>query len=235
VKQFLLEILKGLGLITIIVLILSAPKLAKADGTGFFIDNNGHMLTNAHVVQETWDNGLKNIMVLYQGKLYAARILEVGIHQDIALLQVYLPKSSPCEQVVRDVDLAVNDILQTVIYDRRLEDNRGGFVSLAKFIIKAFVNDTQLGHIGSIVFEPLVRAGNSGSPVLNSDNDVVSIVYAGTVSQGSDDINEVHVRYVDSYSLPNKELIDFLSNKPQVAACINKASQPQDILAWVQA
>lgn len=64
----------------------TTPKQGQATGSGFFIDNDGHIVTNAHVVDEA---KALFIQVPSLGKMrFEAKILGVSPERDLALLEV---------------------------------------------------------------------------------------------------------------------------------------------------
>ena len=66
-----------------VVYLYSKGEEGEAEGTGFFVSELGHFLTNAHVIQ-----GPSNYVATFDGKEYRANLIQVDENLDLALLQV---------------------------------------------------------------------------------------------------------------------------------------------------
>lgn len=66
-----------------VVYIYSKGEDQASEGTGFFVSESGHFLTNAHVIQ-----GSSNYVATFDGKEYRANLIQVDENLDLALLQV---------------------------------------------------------------------------------------------------------------------------------------------------
>nr|WP_017470724.1 serine protease [Amphibacillus jilinensis] len=135
-------------------------------GTGFSITSDGYILTNEHIVDQE-----SNVMVSFpeQG-LYQAEVVHKDEAVDLALLKVE-------ENDLPFLDLAENaeGIEQRDIY---FIGNPLRFNGIAnKGMIEGFTEQTSLSTEVMIIDAPIYR-GNSGSPVIDQDGEVVGIIYA---------------------------------------------------------
>jgi len=135
-------------------------------GTGFVISPDGLIVTNAHVVE----NALSLSVVFPEEGLMEAQLLESFPEVDLALLQVtgsHLPSLS----------LATNPTYQEgdTLY---FIGNPLAFTGIANE--GTLLKETQLASWQEpvMMMQAPVYKGNSGSPVLNSDGEVIGIIFA---------------------------------------------------------
>ncbi len=130
----------------------------RSRGTGFAISADGLIVTNHHVIE-----GQNQIMVgFYKGELFEGEVISSYPEIDIAFLKVEginLPK----------LDLSQNN----------------GLKNESIYVIGNPLSFTQIANEGeildtsqlTIISAPIYR-GNSGSPVINMDGEVVAVVFA---------------------------------------------------------
>ncbi len=134
-------------------------------GTGFLIDGKGYLVTNAHVVKNS-------TLVDVQNRLgeYKARIIHLDRLADLALLKIEdttfhaygtLPYS------INKTGAELGEELFTLGYPRDEIVYNKGYMSAKT----GFMGDTLACQI-AIAANP----GNSGTPVLNNDGEVIGIV-----------------------------------------------------------
>lgn len=139
-----------------------------ATGTGFFITNNGHLITNYHVV-----NGAKEITVFTEAKEeLKATVIQSDPANDVALLQV--EKKSVAIPLVPAFDTAKGEEVLTLGYP---------LVALQGQAQKAtFGRVNALSGIGNdiryVQIDTPIQPGNSGGPLLNARGEVVGVVTA---------------------------------------------------------
>lgn len=134
-------------------------------GTGFFVDNQGHLLTAASILR-----GSPSAVVYWRGQAYEAKSVGQDPRTNVALLKIdaetpFLTTGDPEALKVGSMTLAVGfpaDSPISVEY---------GFVSNtdAGQMIQGFATT----HIRSSIH---VQPGQSGSPLLNSKGEVVGMV-----------------------------------------------------------
>jgi S1-C subfamily serine protease len=140
-----------------------------ATGSGFLIDEDGHILTNAHVVQ-----GAKNVEVqLGNGDPQSAEIVGTDPSTDVALLKVDntdgvspLPLGESEEVQVGDPVVAIGNPFGL---DRTVTS---GIVSALQRQIQA-PNGFSISDV--IQTDAPINPGNSGGPLIDGDGKVIGI------------------------------------------------------------
>jgi S1-C subfamily serine protease len=140
-----------------------------ATGSGFLIDDDGHIFTNAHVVQ-----GAKNVEVqLGKGDSQSAEIVGTDPSSDIALLKVDntegvdpLPLGESDSVQVGDPVVAIGNPFGL---DRTVTS---GIVSALQRQIQA-PNGFSINHV--IQTDAAINPGNSGGPLINAAGEVIGI------------------------------------------------------------
>ena len=139
---------------------------AVAEGSGVFIDAQGHILTNAHVVQ-----GAQQLQVVYNdGSKVSAKLVGADTAADIAVIQV-------SGQVPAYLSLGDSSALQlgetVVAIGNPLGDYSG---SVTAGVVSGLNRSVQgSGHSGLIQTDAAINHGNSGGPLLNLDGQIVGI------------------------------------------------------------
>jgi S1-C subfamily serine protease len=142
-----------------------SPAIFNRGGTGFLVDGKGYLLTNAHVVKNATVVAVQNTLGEYQ-----ARIIQVDRQSDLALLKIedttyHAFNGLPYGISRTGADLG--DDLFTLGYPRPTIVYGKGYLSAET----GFQGDTTAFQL-TIAANP----SNSGTPVLNSDGEVIGIV-----------------------------------------------------------
>ncbi|MGD6832980.1 S1C family serine protease [Sutcliffiella halmapala] len=135
-------------------------------GTGFNIDPSGRILTNSHVVEE-----MDSIMVTFpDGQPFSADVISDYPEYDFALLEIKgdslptldLYRSTDQEEVGKHIYIIGNPLAHSFIV---MEGETAGLYhsSLPKPVL---------------LLDAPIQSGNSGSPVINEDGEVIGVVYA---------------------------------------------------------
>ncbi len=136
-------------------------------GTGFFVDRDGHVVTNNHVVKEC-----KTITVHGAGSAGAAEVTARDKENDLALLKT--SATSPSSGELRDerYPLQKDEPVVTVGFP----GGRGPVTREAKII------DAKgpLGEEKWLQFTDSIARGNSGGPLLDQAGNVAGVVVAMT-------------------------------------------------------
>ncbi|MEQ9453592.1 MAG: trypsin-like peptidase domain-containing protein [Phycisphaeraceae bacterium] len=194
-----------------VVMVRSAGGL----GTGFFISDNGHLITNYHVVEgetrlavtisKETDNGREKV------EIRDVRIIALQPTRDLALLQVvwdqeeHGPQPTPTVITAND-DLTVGDLVFAV----------GNPLGLERSVTQGIVSSTTrtIGNLRFIQTDASINPGNSGGPLFNARGEVVGVACAGyTFFNGL------------AFGIPARDLIDFLDNHD---AFLYDPTQPQN-------
>lgn len=156
--------------------------LVSSIGSGFIIDEDGHVVTNSHVVS----GGTDYVVELYDGTHVDATLVGMDEVQDIAVLQLDLSDGQTVpgtlsfgdSDAVRPGDPVVaigtplgeftNSVSAGIIggVDRQLNDGLGGSL------------DNLIQH------DAPISSGNSGGPLLNSAGEVIGINTATATASG---------------------------------------------------
>ncbi|PKU24693.1 S1C family serine protease [Telmatospirillum siberiense] len=144
----------------------ASPATGSIIGTTFFIDQAGHALTNAHVV-----NGCKSIQVALGGGDEAeAKIVAADTQNDLALLTI----SSATPSYARFASAPPRQGDPVVVYGFPLAGALSTQGNLATGIVSALVgvkDDSRMLQISAPV-----QAGNSGGPLFDASGNVVGVV-----------------------------------------------------------
>ena len=154
-----------------------------ASGSGIVLDEEGHVLTNNHVVE-----GGEEILVSFEseGRKYRAEVVGTEPNSDLALLKVNAPASQlhplklgeSSKMEVGDPVVAIGnpfDLQRTVT---------SGIVSALQREIQA-PDGVTIDHV--IQTDAAINPGNSGGPLINSSGEVIGInSQIETGGEGSD-------------------------------------------------
>jgi putative serine protease PepD len=143
---------------------------AQAQGSGFVYDDQGHILTNQHVV-----DGATSISVrFWNGKTYKAELVGTDASTDLAVIKVDAPASLLEPLTLGDSSkVAVGDNVVAIGSPFGLEDSvTSGIVSALHRQMKSPNNFT---INDSIQTDAAINHGNSGGPLLNAQAQVIGI------------------------------------------------------------
>ncbi len=144
-------------------------------GSGFFIDKQGHILTNYHVIE-----GAEEVYVtLKNGEEVKGEVLGADRVNDVALLKVEGDDFQPIERgdsddlIIGEWVLALGNPFGTLIEDPRPTLT----VGVISAINRSFKPDPGSGHVylNMIQTDAAINPGNSGGPLVNIAGDVIGI------------------------------------------------------------
>jgi len=188
-------------------------------GSGFVISDQGHLITNYHVVEgET-----KLSVTLFQAgdegytKREFKKVRIVAIHplRDVALLKLdmdelkdFAPKPLT---IAPDDSVGVGDLVFAI----------GNPLGLERSVTQGIVSSVTrtMGHLRFIQTDAAVNPGNSGGPLFNARGEVVAVVAAGyTFFNGL------------AFGIPSEDLVDFLKHRD---AYLYDPTQPQNGVTYL--
>jgi putative serine protease PepD len=146
-------------------------RAGRATGSGFAVDEQGHVVTNAHVVEGASDVSL----VLSNGRTVDAEVVGSDEDNDLAVLQVSSADAAGLRALTlgRSAQLRVGDPVLAVGSPLGLE----GTVTAG--IVSAVDRQARFGDNGTrqsaIQTDAAINPGNSGGPLVNAAGQVVGV------------------------------------------------------------
>jgi S1-C subfamily serine protease len=142
-----------------------------ATGSGFVIDNEGHVITNNHVIEGASDVKVK---LGDSETSYPAEVVGTDPGTDIALLKVDAPSDEFHPLTLgRSADLEVGDPVVAIGNPFGLDRTvTSGIVSALQRDIQA-PNGFSISHV--IQTDAAINPGNSGGPLINAEGAVIGI------------------------------------------------------------
>lgn len=154
--------------------------LPNGTGSGFLIDDQGHILTNNHVIAQAD----KLEVTLADGTTYAAKLIGRDSRFDLAVIQADIPADR-----LRPVKLGDSDQLQVGEQVVAIGNPYGldgtvttGVVSSRRPLVSEPEGDGVL--VNAIQTDTSINPGNSGGPLLNSRGEVIGVATLGLMPNG---------------------------------------------------
>ncbi len=160
---------------------------AAASGSGFIITEDGYILTNHHVIENS--NSIK--VALYNGETYKAELIGYDESNDIAVIKIDAKGLTPVvlgssdELNVGDEVVAIGNPLGELTFSLT-----SGYVSALDREITLSSNVT----MDLIQTDCAINSGNSGGPLFNMYGEVIGITnakYSGNGSNGEASIDNI--------------------------------------------
>jgi len=146
-------------------------------GSGFFIDSEGYLLTNYHVIESEVDPSYQGYSRLYvkiddeSGERFPAKVIGWDRNLDLALLKTEMDVPyvfSFSSEDTPALGARVNAI-----------GSPGGLTrTLTSGTVSAYARSIQ-PMAGSLQIDVPINPGNSGGPLLNENGEVIGVVFAG--------------------------------------------------------
>jgi putative serine protease PepD len=143
---------------------------ARAQGSGFVYDADGHIVTNQHVVA-----GADSVSVTFwNGKTYDARVVGTDASTDLAVLEVDAPSSVLFPLALGDSSkVEVGDSVVAIGSPFGLEETvTTGIVSA---LHRQMTSPNNFAIDDSIQTDAAINHGNSGGPLLNAQGKVIGV------------------------------------------------------------
>jgi 2-alkenal reductase len=163
------------AVVNIQVLTPAAPSMdadffREGEGSGFIIDQEGHIVTNNHVVE-----GAEDVQVtLYDGTILEAEVLGTDPHSDLAVIEIDLPA-----ELLRSVELGDSDHLHVGQRAIAIGNPFGLEGTLTTGVISALgrtLPAESLFAIPDVIqTDAAINPGNSGGPLLDADGFVIGV------------------------------------------------------------
>ena len=149
---------------------LDIPKM-RGQGSGFFIDAEGHILTNNHVV----DKSSTVKVFLSDGTQLEGKVIGTDPNNDIALLQVDAAKIPGLAGLVLADSSAVKPGQMAVALGSPFGLQGSITVGIVSGIGRSIPGSSSRNMTGIIQTDAAINPGNSGGPLLNSRGEVIGI------------------------------------------------------------
>ena len=157
----------------------------KTGGTGFLIDGKGYLVTNAHVVE-----GARNIAVeKSKGGQFNAVVVFADKQRDIAILKIEDDSFKPLGPIPYSISKSSAELaapIFTLGYPRNDIVYGQGYLSAKT----GFHGDTL-----SCQIEVAANSGNSGSPILNKNGEVIGVLN-GRQANTEGFVFAIHAKYI---------------------------------------
>jgi S1-C subfamily serine protease len=149
---------------------MNVQQVPRGTGTGFVWDQNGHVVTNFHVIQGA--NGAK--VTLADQTTYDASLVGAFPERDLAVLRIEAPKDKlPPLAVGTSRDLIVGQRVYAIGNPFGLDQTlTSGIVSALNREIESFNDRTIRGVIQT---DAAINPGNSGGPLLDSAGRLIGV------------------------------------------------------------
>jgi S1-C subfamily serine protease len=146
-------------------------------GSGFFIDPEGYLLTNYHVIESEVDPSYQGYSRLYiklddeSGERIPAKVVGYDKNFDLALLKTEMDVPYVFSFSGSDAPELGSGIFAI--------GSPGGLTqTLTSGTVSAYARSVQ-PMAGSLQIDVPINPGNSGGPLLNEDGEVIGVVFAG--------------------------------------------------------
>ncbi|MBN1968854.1 MAG: trypsin-like peptidase domain-containing protein [Candidatus Delongbacteria bacterium] len=155
-------------------------EIPQGTGSGFIWDQDGHIVTNYHVIE----NANKLTVTLYDNSSYDAELVGIEPNKDIAVLKIKAPKEKLKSITLGNIDdLKVGRIVMAIGNPFGLD------FTLTTGIISALGREIESGtgrKIHNVIqTDASINPGNSGGPLLNSSGELIGINTAIYSTSGS--------------------------------------------------
>ncbi len=152
---------------------------ARSIGTGFFVTENGYVVTNHHVIA----NASSVLVYTNNGQKYSADIVGSDVELDLAVLKVNGKNGQtfPAAKIANSDKVKTGDSIIVIGTPVRLDlawSLTTGYVSYAKR--ESNMSGTMQTYIQ---ISAAVNPGNSGGPLINANGEVIGIVQARIIDK----------------------------------------------------
>jgi S1-C subfamily serine protease len=196
-----------------------ASKGRQLNGTAFFVDDAGNMLTVRHAVENC-----ARVTVFKEGRYVAAKVVAIGSRFDLALIKV--PRTLGLSAVFpRTAVASPNDMVFAGAYDNLPGLSMRGGV-FANATVSASLGPAEAGHI---VIDSPVTFGASGAPVLDRNGLVQGVISRRTMSNR---VLAVGAMEAKAFLSSNGVRVD-QDDRPQIAGTASRANRAASLSAKV--
>ena len=143
-------------------------------GSGFFLDSNGYILTNNHVVEAAAISGTITVE-LSNGKKYGAKLMGRDNSYDLAVLKIDVT-SAPTLQLGNSDLVQVGDSVIAIGSPLGLSGTvTSGIISSKNRAVTTGNGNGESSFINALQTDAAINPGNSGGPLVDSTGAVIGV------------------------------------------------------------
>ncbi|MEI8065859.1 MAG: trypsin-like peptidase domain-containing protein [Actinomycetes bacterium] len=144
-------------------------------GSGFFIDSNGYIVTNNHVVEAAAAGGGTITVNLQSGKSFPAKIVGRDAAYDLAVLKIEVA-DAPALTLGNSDDVKVGDAVIAIGSPLGLAGTvTSGIISAKDRAVTAGSGTGESSFINALQTDAAINPGNSGGPLVDSAGAVIGV------------------------------------------------------------
>ncbi len=144
-------------------------------GSGFFIDANGYIVTNNHVVEAAAAGGGTITVNLQSGKSFPAKIVGRDAAYDLAVLKIEVA-DAPALTLGNSDDVKVGDAVIAIGSPLGLAGTvTSGIISAKDRAVTAGSGTGESSFINALQTDAAINPGNSGGPLVDSAGAVIGV------------------------------------------------------------
>jgi S1-C subfamily serine protease len=162
---------------------LAEPSIVRIDtssgvGSGFIVSEEGHIVTNRHVVVGRSGRPQATVGVtLSDGSRVDGQVLGTDTRYDIAVIKISGPEKFKALSFAKLSDVLVGQDVVAIGYALDLKGGEGAAFTVTRGIVSAKNRSTSetSSSFGAIQTDASINHGNSGGPLLNLNGEVVGV------------------------------------------------------------
>jgi putative serine protease PepD len=144
-------------------------------GSGFFLDNTGHILTNNHVISLAATAGASIQVNLANGKTYTAKLVGRDVAYDLAVIKIKVT-DAPALQLGDSDAVQVGDGVIAIGSPLGLTGTvTSGIISAKNRPVTSGSGTRESSFINAIQTDAAINPGNSGGPLVDLSGAVIGI------------------------------------------------------------
>jgi S1-C subfamily serine protease len=146
-------------------------EIPQGTGTGFVWDNQGHIVTNLHVLEQA-----DRVMVrTIDQKDYPARLIGADPHKDLAILKIEVPSSALTPIVPIDDNSPILVGQKAIAIGNPFGLDHTLTVGVVSALGREITALSGLKIFGAIQTDAAINPGNSGGPLLNAQGRLIGV------------------------------------------------------------
>jgi putative serine protease PepD len=144
-------------------------------GSGFFLDNTGHILTNNHVISLVATAGASMRVQLANGKTYDAKLVGRDVAYDLAVIKIKVT-DAPALQLGDSDAVQVGDGVIAIGSPLGLTGTvTSGIISAKNRPVTSGSGTRESSFINAIQTDAAINPGNSGGPLVDLSGAVIGV------------------------------------------------------------